>query len=73
MIAIRLVDQGIRVEDIAFGMRLNRSTVFGWVRKYRLGGLAVLKSTKAPGARPKLKQQEIMKLVALLLKPAMDK
>ena len=72
MIAMRLVDQGIRVEDIAFGMRLNRSTVFGWVRKCRQGGLTVLKSTKAPGARPKLKQQEIMKLVALLLKPAMD-
>src|SRR3989338_5435154 len=36
------------------------------------GRFAVLKSTKAPGARPKLKQQEIMKLVALLLKPAMD-
>lgn len=72
MIAIRLVDQGVRVEDIVFGMRLNRSTVFGWVRKYRRGGLAVLKSTKAPGARPKLKQREIMKLVALLLKPAMD-
>jgi len=72
MIAMRLVEQGILVEDIASGMRLNRSTVFGWVRKCRLGGLAVLKSTKAPGARPKLKQQEIMKLVALLLKPAMD-
>jgi transposase-like protein len=39
MTAVRMVKRGIRVEDIAEGMRLNRSTVFGWLQKYRQHGL----------------------------------
>lgn len=70
--AVRMVQRGIRIEDIAAGMRLNRSTVFGWFHKYRHKGLKALKSTKAPGARPKLKQQHVLRLVAMLHRPAIE-
>ncbi|UJS20974.1 MAG: IS630 family transposase [Candidatus Brocadia sp.] len=67
-----MVKQGIRVEDIAEGMRLNRSTVFGWLRKYRQHGLKQLKSRKTTGAPSKLEQRTILKLMDLLRQPATD-
>jgi len=71
-LAVRMVWQGIRVVDIATGMRLHSSTIFGWWRKYRRGGNGALKSTKAPGARPKLKQSQVLKLIEMLRRPAQD-
>lgn len=70
--AIRMVQKGIRVQEIAFGMRLNRSTVFGWVQKYRINGPKSLKSTKTTGAPSKLKQSDILKLVKMLRQPATE-
>ena len=68
--AIRMVKRRIRVEDIAFSMRLNRSTVFGWMKRFRQSGLESLRSTKAPGARPKLKAPQFLKLIRTLHEPA---
>lgn len=68
--AVRMVQRGIRVEDIAAGMQLHRSTIFGWLHKYQGKGLRALKSTKAPGARPKLTQKQIFRLIAMLRQPA---
>lgn len=68
--AVRMVKRGIRVEDIASSMRLNRSTVFGWVRRFRQSGLKTLRSTKAPGAQPKLKSFYFSKLIRMLHHPA---
>lgn len=70
--AVRMVKRGIRVEDIAAGMRLNRSTVFGWLREYREGGSKRLKSTKATGSPPKLVPKNIFKLLDMLRQPAID-
>jgi len=63
MTAVRMVKRGIRVEDIAMGMRLNRSTVFGWLQKYRRHGLKQLKSGKITGDPAKLEQKNIFKLM----------
>lgn len=71
-LAVRMVQQGIRVEEIALSMRLNRSTVFGWVQKYRTFGSEALRSTKSTGAPSKLKQTAILKLVKMLRQPAME-
>ena len=70
--AIRMVDHGMRVEDVASGMRLNRSTVFGWIHKYRKGGSQALKSTKATGAHPKLTQIQVLKMIKYLRLPATE-
>ena len=68
--AVRMVKRGISVEDIAHSMRLNRSTVFGWMRRVRQSGLETLRSTKAPGAKPKLKPSHFSKLIRMLHHPA---
>lgn len=70
--AVRLVQRGVRVEDIAVAMRLNRSTVFGWLQRYRRHGRTALRSTTAPGARPKLPQPQLLTLLAMLRRPAVD-
>ena len=70
--AVRLAKRGIRVDDIAAGMRLNRSTVFSWLRKHRQEGFKGLKSTKATGAPPKLEQKNVFKLLSVLRQPATD-
>lgn len=67
---VRMVQRGIRVEDIAAGMRVNRSTVFGWIRRFREKGWTALASRKAPGARPKLRQRQAMRLIDMLHRPA---
>lgn len=69
-LAVRMVKRGISVEDIAHSMRLNRSTVFGWMHRFRQSGLKTLKSTKAPGAKPKLKAPHFSKLIRILHHPA---
>lgn len=68
--AIRMAQRGVRVEDIAAGMRLNRSTVFGWIKRFQEKGWTALASHKAPGARPKLKQRQALRLVGMLHRPA---
>lgn len=68
--AVRMVQRGIRVDDIAAGMRLNRSTVFGWIKTFREKGWTVLASRKAPGARPKLRQRQAIRLIDMLHRPA---
>lgn len=68
--AVRMVKRGIRAEDIAHSMRLNRSTVFGWMRRFRQSGMKTLRSTKAPGAKPKLKAPHFSKLIRILHHPA---
>jgi len=51
---IRLIERGLHPEDAAVAVACGRSTVYGWWRAYRAGGLAALRVRKAPGARPKL-------------------
>lgn len=70
--AVRMVARGVRVEDIAAGMRLNRSTVFGWLQRYRQDGPKALKSTKTTGAPPKLTQNKIIRLLNIMRHPAVE-
>lgn len=70
--AVRIFKQGMRVENIASGMRLNRSTVFGWMHKYREDGLESLQSTNNAGAPSSLKQTAIFRLIKMLRQPAQD-
>ncbi|MBI4244626.1 MAG: IS630 family transposase [Planctomycetes bacterium] len=72
MMGVRMIQQGHRAGDIAAWMRLNRSCVFRWVQRYRQGGVEALRSTKATGAPGKLKESQILKLMEMLRRPAMD-
>ncbi len=70
--AVRLYKQGVRVEIIAKSLKLDRRTVFYWLRKFRLQGWKALKSSRAPGAQTKLQQKQIFKLIEMLKQPAAE-
>lgn len=59
--------KGIRVEDIAEALGVDRSTVFRWQKAYNEGGLPALEGSKAEGRAPKLQITEVTKLRALIL------
>ncbi len=48
------------------------SQVFGWIGKYRREGWRALKSSKASGTPPKLRQSQILNLVDMLHQPAVQ-
>lgn len=65
--AVKRIEAGVRVEDVAASLGLNRSTVFTWVAAYREGGWGALRSRPVPGRPPKLsgsQMREIYEIVA---------
>jgi transposase len=64
--AVQAVESGERVEDVARAIGMARGTVFGWVAKYREGGLGALKAKPVPGKPPKLNAAQLGRLYALV-------
>ena len=59
---IRAVDQvedGAHPEDVAAALGLHRKTVYGWLAKYREGGLDALRAKPVPGRPPKLTGEQL--------------
>jgi transposase len=65
--AVRQVEAGARVEDVAATLGLNRSTVFGWIARYREGGEAALAAKPVPGRPPKLSGDQLRRLYTLVV------
>lgn len=65
--AVKQVQKGVRVEDVAAAAGVDRSSVFRWVRIFDEGGLEALRAKKAPGNAPKLSVSQVVKLRALIL------
>jgi transposase len=51
---VRRIHKGESPEEIARVLGLNRSTVYGWLARYRRGGWNGLKAKPVPGRAPKL-------------------
>jgi transposase len=64
--AVAQIEGGAHPEDVAQALGLHRSTVFGWVAKYREGGKAALKAKPVPGRPPKLSGPQLRRLYALI-------
>lgn len=47
--AVKQIENGVHPEDIAAGLGMQRSTVYGWVAQYREGGIDALKAKPIPG------------------------
>lgn len=63
----QIIDEGLHPDDAAAALGLSRSTVYGWLSRYRAGGREALMERKAPGAVPKLspeQQRELYRLIA---------
>jgi transposase len=68
--AIELKQKGKKVAAIADDFGVTRAAVYKWLKMYKKKGLQSLRRKKALGAKPKLLNKEISKLVKLLEKPA---
>src|SRR6266536_2672165 len=64
--AVAAVEAGQRPEDVATTLGMARSTVFGWIAKYRNGGKRALKARPVPGRPPTLSATQLGKLYALI-------
>ena len=65
--AVERVLKGARVEDVAAGLGYDRSTVFGWMKRYNEGGLAALDTKPRSGRPPKLSRTQRAKLLEMII------
>jgi transposase len=65
--AVRLVAQGALPREVAAALGLNRSTVFGWLARYRDGGPEALRARSVPGRPTKLSDEAMRRLFALVV------
>lgn len=66
MRAVQAVLDGQHPESVALALGMHRKTVYGWVAKYNEGGWAALKARPVPGRAPKLTDQQLGELYALV-------
>ncbi len=65
--AVEQIEAGAHPEDVADALGLHRSTVFGWVARFRCGGRAALLAKPVPGRPPKLSAEQLRKLYSLIV------
>jgi transposase len=65
--AVKQIEAGEHPEDVARALGMARGTVFGWVAKYREGGLGALKAKPVPGRPGKLDGNQLRRLYSLIV------
>jgi transposase len=65
--AVRQIEHGAHPEDVAATLGMNRSTVYGWLAKYREGGVEALNAKPVPGRPPKLSGKQLGRLYDLIV------
>jgi transposase len=65
--AVGQVQQGAHPDEVAAGLGMTRAAVYGWLAKYREGGLEALKARPVPGRPPKLSGAQLQRLYALVV------
>ena len=65
--AVRQIEQGAHPEDIAAGLGMTRAAVYGWLAKYREGGLEALKARPVPGRPPSLSGAQLQRVYTLVV------
>ena len=65
--AVRQVEQGAHPEDVAAGLGMTRAAVYGWLAKYREGGLEALRAKPVPGRPPRLSGAHLQRLYTLVV------
>jgi len=70
--AIRLREEGVRVEVIATSFQVTPKTIYEWIQRYEKGGAESLKARKAPGPVPLVNANQFEELIGLLRQPATE-
>ncbi len=70
--AVDLRKKGWKINKIAEAFGVRREAVSRWLSKASKYGKDSLKSTKAKGKEPKLSEEEQIKIVSLMIKPATE-
>jgi transposase len=64
---VRQIEQGAHPEEIAAALGMTRAAVYGWLAKYREGGLEALKARPVPGRPPKLSGAQLQRIYTLVV------
>jgi transposase len=65
--AVRQIEQGAHPEDVAAALGMTRAAVYGWLAKYREGGLEALKARPVPGRPPSLSGAQLQRIYTLVV------
>ncbi len=65
--AVRQIESGAHPVAVADAIGMRKSTVYGWLAKYREGGEEALKAKPVPGRPPKLKGPQIARLYKMIV------
>jgi transposase len=65
--AVRQIQQGAHPEDVAQALGMTRAAVYGWMAKYREGGLEALKARPVPGRPPSLSGAQLQRVYTLVV------
>jgi transposase len=65
--AVGQIQQGAHPDEVAAGLGMTRAAVYGWLAKYREGGLEALKARPVPGRPPKLSGSQLARLYTLVV------
>src|SRR5215211_3007258 len=67
MRAVRSIEQGAHPEEVAAALGMTRAAVYGWLAKYRQGGLEALKARPVPGRPPTLSGGQLQRVYTLVV------
>lgn len=65
--AVREVEAGASPDHVATRLGLHRTTVYGWLARYRDGGAEALRAKPPPGRPPKFPDERLDRLLALMI------
>jgi len=64
--AVKRVEDGESPEDVAWGLGINRRTIYRWLSAYHYGGEEALERKSAPGRPAKLSGKQLNKLANII-------